>query len=137
MFGDNLSPLETISINSSLLYAMPPPSPPRVKDGLIIAGNPTKSNAELASSRFLAIFALAESNPILFILFLNNSLSSALLIETGLAPIISTSFFLRIPELYKSKVAFKAVCPPIVGRMASGFSICMIFSIVFFSIGSI
>ena len=86
--GDNLSPFDTISINSSLLYAIPPPSPPSVKEGLIIAGKPTKSNAVLASSKLLAIFAFADSRPILSILFLNNSLSSALLIESGLAPII-------------------------------------------------
>ncbi len=116
---------------------MPPPSPPKVKEGLIIAGNPTESRANKASSIFLAILALADSNPILVMLCLNNSLSSALLMESGLAPIISILCFFKIPEWNNSKVAFKAVCPPIVGRTASGFSISIIFSIVFFSIGSI
>ena len=135
--GDNFSPFNTISKNSSLLYAMPPPSPPKVKEGLIMAGNPTESRANIASSTFLAILALADSNPILVMLCLNNSLSSALLIESGLAPIISILCFFKIPELNNSKVAFKAVWPPIVGRTASGFSISIILSIVFFSIGSI
>ena len=116
---------------------MPPPSPPRVKDGLIIAGKPTKSNAEIAWSIFFAIWALADSKPILFILSLNNSRSSALFIESGFAPMISISYFSKTLELYRSKVALRAVWPPIVGRIAVGLSISMIFSIVFFSIGSI
>ena len=77
---------------------MPPPSPPRVKDGLIMAGSPTYYRADSASSRFLAILALADSRPILFIHSLNNSLSSALLIDSGLAQIISMLYLSRTPE---------------------------------------
>ena len=56
--------------------------------------------------------------------------------DSGLAPIISMLYLSRIPEWNNSRVAFRAVCPPIVGRIASGFSILIIFSITFFSIGS-
>ena len=38
--GDASIPPRTISSNSSELYAMPPPAPPRVKEGLIIRGRP-------------------------------------------------------------------------------------------------
>ena len=135
--GDNFIPFNTISINSSVLYAIPPPSPPSVKEGLIIAGKPTNSNAVLASSIFFAILAFAEFRPILFMHSLNNSLSSAFFIESGFAPISSILYFSRIPASNNSKVTLRAVCPPIVGSIASGFSILIIFSIISLLIGSI
>ena len=58
---------------------------------------------------FLAIFALADSSPIFDMLCLKSSLSSALFIDSGLAPIISILCFFSIPALNNSKVAFKAV----------------------------
>ena len=38
--GDNSSPFSQIVLNSDMLYAIPPPVPPIVKDGLIIQGKP-------------------------------------------------------------------------------------------------
>ena len=85
-------------------------------------GNPTKSNDFKASFKFLTIFAFAEDKPILSIDFLNKLLSSAFFIDSGLAPIISIFSFSNIPSLCNSNVTFSAVCPPIVGKIASGFS---------------
>ena len=85
-------------------------------------GSPTKSNDFNASLIFFTIFAFAEDKPILSIDFLNKLLSSAFLIDSGLAPIISIFSFSKIPSLCNSNVTFSAVCPPIVGKIASGFS---------------
>ena len=40
LVGDKSIPLFTIFSKSCLLYAIPPPDPPSVKEGLIIIGNP-------------------------------------------------------------------------------------------------
>ncbi len=45
--GERSNPLVTISVNSSLLNATPPPKPPRVKLGLTTKGN---FNLQLNSS---------------------------------------------------------------------------------------
>ena len=68
---------------------------------------------------------------------LNFCLSSANSIAVGLAPIIFTPCFSSIRLLKSSIETFKAVCPPIVGRRASGFSISIIFSTNSLVIGSI
>ena len=38
--GDSSNPFSQIALNSLMLYAIPPPVPPIVKDGLIMHGNP-------------------------------------------------------------------------------------------------
>ena len=38
--GDKSNPFSQIVLNSSMLYAIPPPDPPRVKEGLMMHGNP-------------------------------------------------------------------------------------------------
>ena len=43
LVGDNSSPFSQMPLNSSILYAIPPPVPPIVKDGLIIHGKPMRS----------------------------------------------------------------------------------------------
>src|SRR3546814_10486341 len=48
--GEASSPLFTISSNSDRLYATPPPVPPSVNDGRMIAGSPVWSSAASASS---------------------------------------------------------------------------------------
>ena len=53
---------------------------------------------------------------------LNNFLSSALLIAFKSAPINSILFFLSKSVSDNLTAKFKAVCPPIVGNIASGFS---------------
>ena len=67
---------------------------------------------------------------------LNSCRSSPLLIASRLAPISSTPYFSRTPCLSSWIAAFSAVCPPSVGRIASGFSFAMIVSMVCHVIGS-
>jgi hypothetical protein len=74
--------------------------------------------------------------PIFFIACLNSSRSSPLLMATGLAPIIWTPYFSRIPRLWSSIEVFNAVWPPTVGRSASGRSLAMILSTTSQVIGS-
>src|SRR5262247_1589022 len=52
--GENSRPRAASSRNSSTLYAMPPPTPPIVNDGRMIAGNPVSSTSAIASSSDLA-----------------------------------------------------------------------------------
>ena len=40
LVGDNSSPFSQIVLNSVILYAIPPPVPPMVKEGRMIQGNP-------------------------------------------------------------------------------------------------
>jgi hypothetical protein len=56
---------------------------------------------------------------------LNFSRSSALSIASRFAPIISTPNFSSTPSRARSRAQFSAVCPPIVGRSASGRSFSM------------
>jgi hypothetical protein len=89
---------------------------------------PSMSAAARASSMVLTVRDRATSRPILIIACLNNSRSSPLEIASGLAPIISTPYFSRIPFLWSSIDRFSAVCPPSVGSRADGRSAAMIFS---------
>ena len=68
--------------------------------------------------------------------FLNKSLSSAFEIAFIEAPINSTLYFLSIPSSESARATFRAVCPPIVGSKASGFSILIILVIISGVIGS-
>ena len=68
------------------------------------------------------------STPIFFIAILNKFLSSAFLIALRSAPINSILYFSKIPDSANSTEIFKAVCPPIVGKRASGLSISIICS---------
>jgi hypothetical protein len=62
----------------------------------------------------------------LVIAILNKFLSSAFFIALRSAPINSILYLSKTPESAKSTDIFKAVCPPIVGKRASGFSISII-----------
>ncbi len=50
LVGERSNPRSQMSMYSSLLYAMPPPLPPRVKDGRMMAGNPISACTCMASS---------------------------------------------------------------------------------------
>ena len=50
LVGDNSRPFSHIFLNSEMLYAIPPPVPPIVKDGLIMQGNPISFCTLSASS---------------------------------------------------------------------------------------
>ena len=85
--GLAIKPEFTISLNSSIECAIPPPEPPKVKDGLMIVGNPTVSMSVRASSKELTKPPLGMSRPHLIMAARNNSLSSAILIASTLEPI--------------------------------------------------
>ena len=105
---------------------MPLPVPPSVKEGLRIAGNPICSIASIPSLNEPICADRGTSRPISTIAFLKSSLSSAFFIAPSFAPISSTPYLSRIPPSDNSTARFSAVCPPIVGRRASGFSFLII-----------
>ena len=119
------------------MYATEPPEPPKVNEGLIIAGKEILFNNFLASSKDLTVYPYGKSRPISNIACLNISLLSAVSIAFLLAPMSSTLYFLRIPSSSSFMATFKAVCPPTVGKIASGFSFFIIASRYSVEIGSI
>ena len=102
---------------------MPPPVPPSVKLGRSTHGRPTCSRMSWASASVRATPLLGTSMPILSIASLNFSRSSALSMTSGVAPIISTSYFSRTPCLCRSIAVLRPVWPPSVGSRASGRSL--------------
>ena len=78
----------------------------------------------------------AEPRPMRVIACLNFSRSSALSIASREAPIISTPYFSSTPCPARSSAQLSAVCPPMVGRSASGRSRSMIAATVVQWIGS-
>ena len=136
LVGDASKPRLQIASNSSALYAIPPPLPPMVNEGRIMVGKPTSFCTPHASSIECAIPERAEPRPIFVIASLNLERSSALSIASGVAPINSHLYFSSTPCLCKSNAQFNAVCPPIVGKIASGFSFAMMRSKICQVIGS-
>ena len=109
LVGELSIPWDAIFLYSSRVVAIPPPVPPRVKEGLIITGSPILSRLDRAFSSDLETNDLGVFNPIFFIALRNLSLSSAFDIASSSAPINSTLCFLRNPELETSNDTFKAV----------------------------
>ncbi len=107
---------------------MLPPIPPSVKDGRRIRGNLRNSRDFMPSSRELTYELFGVSSPIFVIASLNSSLSSAFLIAGSFAPMSSTLNLSRTPFSEIAIARFSAVCPPIVGRRASGLSFSIIIS---------
>ena len=89
------------------------------------AGRPTLSSADAASSIVWTIAERGLSSPILSIAFRNFSRSSAFSIASAFAPISCTPSRSSVPSLNKASAVLSAVCPPIVGRSASGRSFSM------------
>ena len=108
-----------------------------VKDGRISVGKPTSACAASDSSMVWHTNDCGVCKPILAIASLKRPRSSALSIASSVAPISSTSYFANTPCLAKSSAQLSAVCPPMVGKMASGRSLAIIFSTVCHIIGSI
>ena len=135
--GDKLNPFSIILRYSFLLFAVPPPDPPSVNEGLIITGKDNFFKTFIPSFILFITNPLGVSKPIFFIDFLNNSLSSAFWITLLEAPIRLTLYFFRIFLFSSSMDRLRAVWPPIVERSASGFSFLIIFSIIDIFKGSI
>ena len=70
---------------------MPPPTPPIVNDGRMIAGKPVSATVASASSIDLTTALFGMSMPISFMAFLNSRRSSATLMAGICAPMRSTS----------------------------------------------
>ena len=126
--GDNSNPFSQIVLNSEILYAIPPPVPPIVNEGLIMHGNPIFSCTSIASLIECAMPDAGVSRSIAFIVSSKSCLSSALSIAVLFAPIKITLCFSKIPSLSNVNAVFNAVWPPIVGKIASGFSFSIIFA---------
>ena len=123
--GEASRPRSQMVSNSSMLYAMPPPVPPRVNEGRMMVGKPTIAWTWRASSSECASAERGLASPILAMASLNFSRSSALSMASFLAPIISTPNFASTPSRARSRAQFNAVCPPMVGSSASGRSFSM------------
>ena len=136
LIGDKDNPFFIIVWYSLTLFAVPPPAPPKVNEGLIIIGKLRFLRAFSDSFKFLTINPLGVSIPIFFIAFLKSSLSSALLITFWDAPINLTLNLFNIFFFSSSMDKLRAVCPPIVESKASGLSLSIILVIVSISRGS-
>jgi len=134
--GDWARAQATLASNSVSSLAIPPPEPPIVKEGRKIAGNPVLLTIAHASSTECALPAFGQVRPIFSIAALKSERSSALAIDSGRAPSISTPYFFRTPFASSASARFSAVWPPRVGRIASGRSRSMMASRVRGSSGS-
>ncbi len=103
----------------------------------MIAGSPVTSSACSASSSDFASRLFGEMRPIRSIAWRNSWRSSALAMAASLAPISSTPCAASTPPCDSAIAVLSAVCPPMVGSSASGFSRAMIFSTKAGVIGSI
>jgi hypothetical protein len=120
LVGDCKSAQATLASNSLSLRAMPPPLPPSVNDGRRMAGKPVSLTISHASSTECAAPDLGHSRPILAIAALKSERSSALAIDSGLAPSISIPRRFSTPSSSSLRARLSAVWPPSVGRIASG-----------------
>ena len=128
LVGLSLMAFLRFSVYSFILYAMLPPVPPMVKEGLRISGKLCSSRHFIPSSNEPTWVLLGVLNPSLSIAALKSSLSSAFLMAGSLAPMSSTLCLSRMPLSESSIARFNAVCPPIVGSRASGRSFSIIIS---------
>ena len=126
--GLSARPPFTIRSYSSRLYATPPPDPPSVNAGRMIAGNPVHSLTASASSHVVAMCPSGHFRPIFVIASPNSFRSSATAIARAFAPISSTPCRSSTPVSWSLIATLSAVWPPIVGSSASGFSRAMISS---------
>ena len=102
--GDSCIPSFTILKKSFLVLAIPPPKPPSVNDGLIIAGRPILDKHFFALPKLFKTSDLGKSIPMSDIFFLNFFLSSAFSIAFEFAPISSILYFFNRP-LFSALIA--------------------------------
>ena len=131
-------PFAAKSANSSAVFAIPVPRPPKMYAGRMMAGRPMVLMTSRASSIEWAIPLSGTLRPISIMAFLNLSRSSAVEIDSALAPMSSGVPGTPTRPRSKSSIAkLRPVCPPSVGRTASGFSRSMIFAMTSHVSGSI
>ena len=115
---------------------MPPPVPPIVNDGRMMAGRPMSSSASSACASVLIWCERGVSSPILVMALRNSSRSSALSMASAVAPIILTLNLSSTPIFFSDSAVLSAVWPPMVGSSASGRSFSMILATISGVIGS-
>ena len=103
------------------------PPPPKINEGLSINGNPISSLAATPSSIDLTYSACNVLIPALSIALLKSHLFSAISIDFAEAPKSKISFLSNTLSFSNSIDKLSAVCPPNVGKTASGCSISIIF----------
>ena len=103
------------------------PLPPKVRDGRMISGRLASSRrTAMASSSVCAYPLRGRSRPTRPMASLKRSRSSAFLMASSRAPIISTPKRSSTPVSASSMARLSAVWPPKVGSSASGRSASMI-----------
>ncbi len=135
--GEACSPARTICSYSSLLYAMPPPVPASVKEGRMMSGRPILARACSASAMLVTISLFGQERPRRSMHSRKSLRSSAIAMALRLAPISSIFRRSSVPLSASSIAVFSAVCPPMVGRRASGRSFSRILATMSGRIGSI
>ena len=94
------------------------------------------SNLPFSNLGAVMIVAFGFSMPSRSMASRNNLRSSAISMASRLAPIISTLYFSNTPMSANASEVLRPVCPPIVGKRASGRSISMILATTSGVIGS-
>ena len=97
----------------------------------------TRSADPFASLGAVMMVAFGFSRPMRSIASRNNLRSSAISMASRLAPIISTPNFSKTPISSSAKEVLSPVCPPIVGKSASGRSFSIILATISGVMGSI
>jgi hypothetical protein len=126
--GERSSPRSTMASNSAGSCAMPPPVPPSVNEGRMIAGNPVPATASRASASDVTVRPSGQRSPIFRMASANSLRSSATRMARALAPMSSTPYCASTPRSCSASATLSAVCPPMVGSTASGRSRAMTFS---------
>ena len=93
----------------------------------MIDGNPVALTIVSASSSERARPLAGTSRPISSIACLKSRRSSPTLMASTLAPMSATLYRSSTPAAWSATARFSAVCPPTVGRIASGRSFSMTF----------
>jgi hypothetical protein len=88
--GERARPRARTSLSSPSSLAMPPPVPPRVKEGRTTTGKPTSQAKWRPSSTQATIFPRGTSRPIFIMAFWKASRSSPFRMASALAPMSST-----------------------------------------------
>ncbi len=134
--GDSARPFPAMRSTSSQVWAMPEPRPPMVKEGRMTTGRPRSLTVSRTSSMVWQTAERGTSPPTSSTTCLNCWRSSPRWMASMSAPMSSTPYFSRMPALWRPTAALRAVWPPRVARIASGFSLAMICSMTSVVIGS-
>merc|ERR1719238_705650 len=121
-WGETAKAFVASVLNSSASWQMPLPKPPRANATRAIKGYPTFSPAAKASSTVFVAILFAQGSPISKHLFLKISLSSVAITVSIDVPSTLQLCLASTPLSSNSIPQFKAVWPPILIKIASGFS---------------